>query len=111
MKKQNQQNTKDLREAVEKLHNCHASHIEDVIIIEKFGVDTVWEGFVSVFKIKGNDKADKAYAWSSPIKGMINPFKKAGLLRHLLFVNRTRIPAVVGVTLAHDIITRRNAQI
>jgi hypothetical protein len=69
MKKQNQPKTEDLKQAVEKLHDCQASHIEDVIVIEKFGAETVWEGVVAVFEIKGHDKADKCYAWSSPIEG------------------------------------------
>lgn len=29
----------------------------------------MWEGVVSIFAIKGHDKADKAYAWSFPIEG------------------------------------------
>ncbi len=59
----------ELKTAVEKMHDCSASFIEDVIVKEMFGPDTVWEGVVSVFTIKGHDKADKAYAWSSPIEG------------------------------------------
>lgn len=69
MKKPKESKTKDLKRAVEKLNNCQASHIEDVIVIEKYGADTVWEGVVAVFDIKGHDKADKCYAWSSPIEG------------------------------------------
>lgn len=69
MKNQNQPTTDSLKKVVESLHNCCASHIEDVIVIEKFGADTVWEGVVAVFAIRGHDKADKAYAWSSPIDG------------------------------------------
>lgn len=69
MIKKSQPKIKDLKEAVEKLHSCRASHIEDVIVIEKFGTDTVWEGIVAVFEIKGHDKANKCYAWSSPIEG------------------------------------------
>jgi hypothetical protein len=59
----------DIRQAVERLHNCKATHIEDVAVIEKFGDKTVWEGIVHVFKIEGNEKADLCYAWSSPIEG------------------------------------------
>jgi hypothetical protein len=59
----------ELRLAVERLHSCKASHIEDVAVVEKFGEETVWSGIVSVFLIKGHPKADKCYAWSSPIEG------------------------------------------
>jgi hypothetical protein len=35
---------KDLIQAVERLHNCEACHIEDVTVIEKFGEKTVERG-------------------------------------------------------------------
>ncbi len=59
----------DLKTAVERLHNCKASFVEDVVVVEKFGNQTAWSGTVSVFKIEGHPKATKAYAWSSPIEG------------------------------------------
>jgi hypothetical protein len=59
----------DLKKAVERLHNCKASHIEDIKVIEKFGEKTVWNGIVSVFEIKGHSHASKCYAWSSPMEG------------------------------------------
>jgi hypothetical protein len=65
----NSLNLKELKEAVERLHNCKASHIEDITVIEKFGEKTVWSGVVSVFEIKGHLQATKCYAWSSPIEG------------------------------------------
>jgi hypothetical protein len=69
MIKTKQMNSKDLKKAIENLHNCRASHIEDVIVLEKFGSDTVWEGTVSIFDLKDHPKATKCYAWSSPIDG------------------------------------------
>lgn len=59
----------DLKQKVEKMHGCSASFIEDVIVIEKFGEKTVWNGIVSVFTITGHPQAKKCYAWSSPIEG------------------------------------------
>jgi hypothetical protein len=59
----------ELKTAVERLHNCSASFIEDVVVLEKFGDKTVWSGTVSVFNINGHPQATKAYAWSSPIEG------------------------------------------
>lgn len=61
--------TEDIKRAVENLHNCIATHLEDIAVIEKFGSRNVWEGIVSVFEIKGHPKAKKCYAWSSPIEG------------------------------------------
>jgi hypothetical protein len=54
---------------VERLHHCQASFLEDVGVVEMFGKETVWGGVVSSFLIKGHLKADKCYAWSSPIDG------------------------------------------
>lgn len=65
----NSDNLNELRRAVERLHSCKASHIEDIAVIEKFGEKTVWSGIVSVFAITGHPQADKCYAWSSPIEG------------------------------------------
>ncbi len=58
-----------LKQAVERLHQCQASFIEDVAVVEKFGDKTVWQGIVSIFGIKGHPQADKCYAWSSPLEG------------------------------------------
>lgn len=59
----------DLKQAVEHLHKCKASFIDDVAVVEKFGDETAWKGIVHIFKIEGHSQADKCYAWSSPIKG------------------------------------------
>lgn len=58
-----------LKRAVERLHSCKASNIEDVTVIEKFGEKTAWSGVVSVFSLEGHPQANKCYSWSSPIKG------------------------------------------
>lgn len=59
----------ELRTHVERLLDCKAFFVEDVIVIEKFRTETVWAGTVSVFRIEGHQKARMAYAWSSPIEG------------------------------------------
>lgn len=71
MIKTKQANNKDLKKTIEQLHKCRASHIEDVIVLENFGTDTVWEGTVSIFELKGHPNATKCYAWSSPIEGSV----------------------------------------
>jgi len=40
-----------------------------VPVKETFGGKTVWEGVVHVFDLEGNEKANRTYAWSSPIEG------------------------------------------
>lgn len=59
----------DLKQAVERLHHCQASFLEDVMVVENFGEKTVWSGVVSVFEIRGHPQATKCYAWSSPVEG------------------------------------------
>lgn len=59
----------DLKRAVEQLHHCQVSFLEDVAVVEKFGKETVWRGVISVFDIKGHPQASRCYAWSSPIEG------------------------------------------
>jgi hypothetical protein len=50
--------------ALEHLHNCGAIHCATVPVHEVFRGQTVWKGDVEVFDIKGNPKANHAYAWS-----------------------------------------------
>ena len=52
-----------LKEALESLHNCKATHLESVPVKEEFQGATVWEGVVEVFKVEGHPKADKCYVW------------------------------------------------
>ena len=59
----------DLKVVVERLHRCEAMFIEEVFVVERFGVEVVWSGCVSVFDLKGHPKAVRAYAWSSPMGG------------------------------------------
>ena len=65
----NNPDIEDLKRAVERMHDCQASFIEDVAVVEKFGEEAVWSGVVSIFKLEGHSQADKCYAWSSPIEG------------------------------------------
>ncbi|HEY6188674.1 MAG TPA: hypothetical protein VIW80_13540 [Pyrinomonadaceae bacterium] len=54
----------ELKEAIRRLHGCKADHVETVPIKEVFQGQTVWEGDVEVFNIRGHPKAKRAYAWS-----------------------------------------------
>lgn len=58
-----------LKDAVQVMHLCTASHVESVPVVEMFGKQTVWEGVVEVFKITGHAKARRCYAWSYQDKG------------------------------------------
>jgi hypothetical protein len=64
----NSDDLNELKQAVDRLHSCKASPIEDVTVIAKFVDKTVWSGVVSVFRDEGHPQADKCYAWSSLIE-------------------------------------------
>lgn len=53
----------ELRDVIHHLHGGKAKHIESVPITETFNGETVWEGVVEVFRLKGHPKTDKVYAW------------------------------------------------
>jgi hypothetical protein len=61
-------NMKESIEALQKvildLHGCTSKWIEPVPIEETFEGETVWEGVVQVFEIKGHPKATRCYGWS-----------------------------------------------
>ena len=57
-----------LKHAVEVQHRCTATLVQSVPVSE-CGGKAVWEGVVHVFNIPGHPKANRAYAWSSPIEG------------------------------------------
>jgi len=54
----------ELKGVIHKLHGATATHRESVSVKETFNGETVWEGIVEVFDLKGHPKANKAYAWS-----------------------------------------------
>jgi len=58
-----------LRQAIESQHGGTATFVQSVPVDEHHAGKTVWQGVVHVFDLKGNSKATRAYAWSSPIEG------------------------------------------
>jgi len=60
---------KGVREAVERSHNCTASHVGTIPVHEVFRGETVWQGDVEVFDIAGHPKAKRCYAWGYPNDG------------------------------------------
>ena len=55
--------------AIRKLHGAKASWVEAVPVKETFQEQTVWEGVVQVFDIKGHPTATRCYAWSYSTEG------------------------------------------
>jgi hypothetical protein len=54
----------ELKNAIRRLHGCEADHVESVPIKETFNGQTVWEGEVEVFNVRGHPKAKRCYAWA-----------------------------------------------
>jgi len=52
-----------------RMHHCKARLARSVPVRERQGDAIVWEGVVHVFDLTGHPKANRAYAWSSPIEG------------------------------------------
>ena len=53
-----------LRRAIRNLHGVESSYLRSESVHETFEGETVWEGVVEVFALKGHPKAGLAYAWS-----------------------------------------------
>jgi hypothetical protein len=54
----------ELREVIKRLHGVESTHLESVSVKESFKGQTVWQGTVEVFSLKGHPKAERAYAWA-----------------------------------------------
>jgi hypothetical protein len=52
-----------LKEAVERLHGRPAAFVRSEALIETFRGQTVWEGEVSTFTLRGHSVADTCFAW------------------------------------------------
>lgn len=55
-----------LAHAVEKLHGAKAVFVCSKAVHESFRGETVWQGVVSLFALRGHPTASKCYAWSVP---------------------------------------------
>ena len=53
-----------LRKVIRDLHGVESSHLRSERVREQLQGQTVWEGTVEVFALKGHPKAGLAYAWS-----------------------------------------------
>lgn len=53
----------ELQTVFAKLHNCDAQYVETVPVIEEWQGETIWQGDVEVFDIRGHPKATRGYGW------------------------------------------------
>lgn len=53
----------ELQAALLNLHGVSSTYVESVPVVEEFHGETLWQGEVEVFDIRGHPKAKRAYAW------------------------------------------------
>ena len=53
----------ELQAALLNLHGVTSTYVESVSVNEEFHGETLWQGEVEVFDIRGHPKAKRAYAW------------------------------------------------
>jgi hypothetical protein len=57
----------ELQAAILNVHGANATHVETVPVTEEFQGETVWQGEVEVFDIRGHPKAKRCYGWGYQI--------------------------------------------
>jgi hypothetical protein len=70
-----------LRDAIHRLHGVEAMHHESVPVKEVFNGQTVWDGVVEVFHLKGHPKTDTVYARLHDTGDPEKPFRPVTVLR------------------------------
>ena len=70
----------ELTEVICKLHGVNATHVKSVPVKEEFEGETVWDGVVEVFEIKGHPNASKAYAWAHDTDDPLRPKRQVTVL-------------------------------
>lgn len=69
-----------LKNVIWELHGAEATHRESVPVKETWRGQTVWDGVVEVFDLKGHPKTDTAYAWSHDTDDPANPKRHVTVL-------------------------------
>ena len=53
----------EIQAAFLRLHGVDAAYVETVPVVEEFQGETIWQGDVEVFDIRGHPKAKRGYGW------------------------------------------------
>ncbi|MGB7923377.1 MAG: hypothetical protein WCF57_09050 [Pyrinomonadaceae bacterium] len=70
----------ELKNAIRKLHGYEADHVETVPVKETFQGQTVWQGEVEVFDIRGHPLASRVYAWAHETEDVDKPKRHVTVL-------------------------------
>ena len=62
------------------LHSAKAKHLESVPVRETFQGQTVWDGVVEVFTLKGHPQTDRVYAWMYQTDDPVHPKRHVTVL-------------------------------
>jgi hypothetical protein len=54
----------ELKDVIRRVHDLDVEHVETVPVRETFQGQTVWEGEVEVFNVRGHPIAKRCYAWA-----------------------------------------------
>ncbi len=81
----------ELRDVIRKLHGAEATHVKSVPVKETFQGQTVWEGVVEVFDLRGHPEASRVYAWSHDTDDPAKPKKHVTVLH---------LPPVISAAMA-----------
>jgi hypothetical protein len=58
-----------LQKLIRDLHGVDSSHLRSERVVLTYQDETVWEGVVEIFGLKGHPKAGLGYAWSQETDG------------------------------------------
>jgi|ERR1035437_8590422 hypothetical protein len=70
----------ELKDVIRRLYGAEATHVESVPVKETFQGQTVWDGIVEVFDLKGHPTAQRVYAWAHDTDDPKNPRRHVTVL-------------------------------
>jgi hypothetical protein len=59
----------ELKHAIRREHGCEAEHAATVPVREVFQGQSVWDGAVEVFEVRGHAQARRCFAWAHTEEG------------------------------------------
>ena len=89
----------ELKDVIRHLHGGEATHIQSVPVKETYQGQTVWEGIVEVFDLRGHPKANRVYAWAHETENPERP------KRHIAVLHGGKITSpllAVRAAIAHE---------
>ncbi len=55
-----------LKQAIESLHKCTASHVSSIKASDFWKGEKVWDADIELFRLRGHPEAEYCYAWNFP---------------------------------------------